>query len=175
MASSTVWTVWKTDARTVRIAEASRAFGVVGTTALMDELLTFWENNSECANRVETSCSSSDSFRCVMCDELIIGFAFLCNDGCYACSSKCRKEYDKSYLSSPHPEPTAHTDKNSVSSRTHTGHTRLSVALETDGDGWAATVAELPGCISQGDTADEALEMIADAMRGWFAVAQDGE
>lgn len=37
--------------------------------------------------------------------------------------------------------------------------------------GWVARVVELPGCITQGDTLDELEEMIADAMRGWIAVA----
>jgi predicted RNase H-like HicB family nuclease len=34
--------------------------------------------------------------------------------------------------------------------------------------GWAATVAELPGCFSQGDTPAEAAGHIQDAMRMWF-------
>ncbi len=34
-----------------------------------------------------------------------------------------------------------------------------------------ADVAELPGCITEADTAEEALEMIRDAMAGWIEVA----
>ena len=41
--------------------------------------------------------------------------------------------------------------------------------------GWFVRVKELPGCISQGDTPEEALEMIQDAMAGWLEVAlEDG-
>ena len=36
-------------------------------------------------------------------------------------------------------------------------------------------VEELPGCMSAGDTPEEAIEMIHDAMRGWLEVAiEDG-
>ncbi|HOW50992.1 MAG TPA: toxin-antitoxin system HicB family antitoxin [bacterium] len=38
-------------------------------------------------------------------------------------------------------------------------------------DGWVAKIKELPGCLSQGDTAEEALKMIDDAMAGWLEVA----
>jgi len=42
-------------------------------------------------------------------------------------------------------------------------------------EGWFARVKELPGCMSQGDTPEEALEMIRDAMEGWLEVAlEDG-
>ncbi len=37
--------------------------------------------------------------------------------------------------------------------------------------GWVVQVKELPGCVSQGETAEEALAMIQDAMEGWLAVA----
>jgi antitoxin HicB len=37
--------------------------------------------------------------------------------------------------------------------------------------GWAVRVKELRGCISQGDTVQEAYEMIQDAMRAWLEVA----
>ncbi|MEW5829990.1 MAG: toxin-antitoxin system HicB family antitoxin, partial [Chloroflexota bacterium] len=40
---------------------------------------------------------------------------------------------------------------------------------------WFVRVKELPGCMSQGDDAEEAVEMIRDAMRGWIGVAlEDG-
>jgi antitoxin HicB len=38
-------------------------------------------------------------------------------------------------------------------------------------EGWFVRVKELPGCSSQGDTAEEALEMIQDAMKGWLEVS----
>jgi len=37
--------------------------------------------------------------------------------------------------------------------------------------GWVVGVKELLGCLSQGETAEEALEMIQDAMQGWLEVA----
>ena len=37
--------------------------------------------------------------------------------------------------------------------------------------GWFVRVKELPGCMSQGDTAEEALEMIRDAMQLWLEVS----
>ncbi|MCC7364029.1 MAG: type II toxin-antitoxin system HicB family antitoxin [Dehalococcoidia bacterium] len=43
---------------------------------------------------------------------------------------------------------------------------------DTGGDpGWVIWVDELPGCISQGDSPEEATEMIRDAMEGWLSVA----
>ena len=43
-------------------------------------------------------------------------------------------------------------------------------------DGWFVAVNELPGCMSQGDTPQEAIEMIYDAMRGWIEVSlEDGD
>ena len=42
--------------------------------------------------------------------------------------------------------------------------------------GWFVTVKELPGCMSEGDTPEEAIEMIRDAMRGWLEVSlEDGD
>lgn len=41
--------------------------------------------------------------------------------------------------------------------------------------GWVAEVAELPGCISQGATPEEAVVRVHDAMLGWLSVAlEDG-
>lgn len=37
--------------------------------------------------------------------------------------------------------------------------------------GWFIRIKELPGCMSQGETVDEAMEMITDAMQGWLEVA----
>jgi antitoxin HicB len=36
--------------------------------------------------------------------------------------------------------------------------------------GWVVRVKELPGCVSQGETAEEALAMIQDAMQVWLEV-----
>jgi antitoxin HicB len=40
-----------------------------------------------------------------------------------------------------------------------------------DGGGWFAQIPALPGCISDGETQLEALEMIEDAKRGWIVSA----
>lgn len=37
--------------------------------------------------------------------------------------------------------------------------------------GYTVTIPELPGCVSEGTTFEEALEMIQDAMAGWLLVA----
>lgn len=39
--------------------------------------------------------------------------------------------------------------------------------------GFTINVPVLPGCISYGETFEEAMTMIADAMEGWLAVARD--
>jgi antitoxin HicB len=38
-------------------------------------------------------------------------------------------------------------------------------------EGWFIRIKELPGCMSQGETPEEALRMIEDAMRGWLEVS----
>jgi antitoxin HicB len=40
-----------------------------------------------------------------------------------------------------------------------------------DGGGWFAQIPALPGCMSDGETQLEALEMIEDAKRGWIESA----
>lgn len=43
-------------------------------------------------------------------------------------------------------------------------------------DAWFVRVKELPGCMSQGDDPNDAIEMIHDAMRGWLEVSlEDGD
>ncbi|HWT12249.1 MAG TPA: type II toxin-antitoxin system HicB family antitoxin [Allosphingosinicella sp.] len=39
---------------------------------------------------------------------------------------------------------------------------------EDDGGGFLATVPELPGCMSDGDTRSEALENVEDAIATWL-------
>ena len=46
----------------------------------------------------------------------------------------------------------------------------IQLTPDTEG-GWFVAVRELPGCMSQGDTPEEAIEMIRDAMEGWLSVA----
>jgi predicted RNase H-like HicB family nuclease len=46
---------------------------------------------------------------------------------------------------------------------------KFRVLLELDEDGfYVAQVPELPGCISQGKTREEAIENIKDAIRGYL-------
>jgi len=52
----------------------------------------------------------------------------------------------------------------------------MSSQLTREGDAWFAEIAELPGCMTQGDSAAEAVEMIQDAMAGWIEIAlEDGK
>lgn len=48
--------------------------------------------------------------------------------------------------------------------------------VDDDGNaGWVAEVEELPGCLSQGRTPEEAVEHVRSAMRDWIGVAlEDG-
>ncbi|WP_375456161.1 type II toxin-antitoxin system HicB family antitoxin [uncultured Methylobacterium sp.] len=42
-----------------------------------------------------------------------------------------------------------------------------------DGGGFAATVPDLPGCLSDGETPEEALVNVRDAIEAWIAMARD--
>lgn len=42
-----------------------------------------------------------------------------------------------------------------------------------DGGGFGATVPELPGCMSDGETPQEALENVYDAVACWVEAAQE--
>ncbi len=42
-----------------------------------------------------------------------------------------------------------------------------------DGGGFAATVPDLPGCMSDGGTPEEALGNVRDAIAAWVEAAQD--
>jgi len=54
----------------------------------------------------------------------------------------------------------------------------ISIVHDRDDDGnegFVAEVGELPGCISQGETIEEAAAGVRDAMAGWLSVAlEDG-
>ena len=47
----------------------------------------------------------------------------------------------------------------------------LSALSEADGGGFLAEVFELPGCIADGDTKEEALTNISDAIESWIETA----
>ncbi|MGQ0484024.1 MAG: type II toxin-antitoxin system HicB family antitoxin [Hyphomicrobiales bacterium] len=42
-----------------------------------------------------------------------------------------------------------------------------------DGGGFIATVPDLPGCISDGETPQEALANVEEAIRAWIEAAKD--
>src|SRR5207302_4255266 len=50
-------------------------------------------------------------------------------------------------------------------------HVTLVHVRDNDGNsGWVASAEELPGCLAQGATPDEAVENLRDAMAGWIEV-----
>jgi antitoxin HicB len=51
------------------------------------------------------------------------------------------------------------------------------VVLEPSPEGgWITSIPNLPGCITQGETQEEALHLIEDAKAGWIDIAlQDGD
>jgi predicted RNase H-like HicB family nuclease len=51
--------------------------------------------------------------------------------------------------------------------------TRYHVILEESEEGFAVSVPSLPGCHSQGETEQEALENIADAIRDYLAAREE--
>ena len=52
----------------------------------------------------------------------------------------------------------------------------LTPLSKEDGGGWLVEIPLLKGCITDGDTQLEALEMLEDAKRGWLEVAlENGE
>src|SRR5207244_7701717 len=50
---------------------------------------------------------------------------------------------------------------------------RYKIVLEESDEGFAVSVPALPGCHSQGETEQEALENIADAIREYLAAIND--
>lgn len=48
----------------------------------------------------------------------------------------------------------------------------ISHLAEEDGGGYLASVPELPGCISDGETQEEALANVKDAICAWIATAE---
>jgi antitoxin HicB len=44
---------------------------------------------------------------------------------------------------------------------------------QEDGGGFLATVPDLPGCVSDGETPEEALANVQDAIAAWIEAAQD--
>jgi predicted RNase H-like HicB family nuclease len=53
------------------------------------------------------------------------------------------------------------------------GPMKFRVALRQSDEGYSVWVPGLPGCVSQGDTEDEALANIKDAIREYLEVAEE--
>jgi predicted RNase H-like HicB family nuclease len=51
--------------------------------------------------------------------------------------------------------------------------TYTAVLIPSTAGGCVVEVPALPGCLTEGDTLEEALEMAPDAMRGYLAVLQE--
>lgn len=51
--------------------------------------------------------------------------------------------------------------------------TRFTVVLSPEAAGYVVAVPALPGALSQGDSRDEALANIAEAIAGWLSAAAD--
>ena len=49
---------------------------------------------------------------------------------------------------------------------------RISALSEEDGGGFVAVVPELPGCMSDGETPQEALTNVRDAIASWMDAAE---
>jgi antitoxin HicB len=49
----------------------------------------------------------------------------------------------------------------------------VSPLSEADGGGFAATVPDLPGCMSDGETPEEAIANVADAIDVWLEAARE--
>ena len=50
---------------------------------------------------------------------------------------------------------------------------QLQQLAEEEGGGWLAEVPDLPGCISDGDSPEEAVKNVEDALRSWIATAEE--
>ncbi len=48
---------------------------------------------------------------------------------------------------------------------------RIEPLTESDGGGYLATVPDLPGCISDGETPEEALKNVQEAIASWTNAA----
>ena len=49
---------------------------------------------------------------------------------------------------------------------------KVVILYDPEYEGYVVEAPELPGCMSQGKTLDEALEHIKDAIKGWLYVAK---
>ena len=52
-------------------------------------------------------------------------------------------------------------------------HIALRPLTEAQGGGWPAEAPELPGCMSDGDTPQQALDNVMDAIACWIEAAEE--
>jgi predicted RNase H-like HicB family nuclease len=50
---------------------------------------------------------------------------------------------------------------------------RIDRLAEVDGGGYLATVPDLPGCMSDGETPEEALKNVQEAIESWVEAARE--
>jgi predicted RNase H-like HicB family nuclease len=50
---------------------------------------------------------------------------------------------------------------------------RIERLADADGGGYLATVPDLPGCMSDGETPEEALKNIQEAIESWIEAAKE--
>jgi predicted RNase H-like HicB family nuclease len=50
---------------------------------------------------------------------------------------------------------------------------RIEALADIDGGGYLATVPDLPGCMSDGETPEEALKNVQDAISSWIEAADE--
>jgi antitoxin HicB len=50
---------------------------------------------------------------------------------------------------------------------------RIERLAESDGGGYLATVPDLPGCMSDGETLEEALKNVQEAITSWIEAAKE--
>jgi predicted RNase H-like HicB family nuclease len=50
---------------------------------------------------------------------------------------------------------------------------RIERLADNDGGGYLATVPDLPGCMSDGETPEEALRNVQEAIDSWIAAAKE--
>ncbi|WP_046864792.1 type II toxin-antitoxin system HicB family antitoxin [Microvirga massiliensis] len=55
---------------------------------------------------------------------------------------------------------------------THEFRIVLDPLPEAEGGGWLATVPDLPGCMSDGETPETALKSVQDAISAWIEEAE---
>jgi antitoxin HicB len=52
---------------------------------------------------------------------------------------------------------------------------RIERLAESDGGGYLALVADLPGCMSDGETPEEALRNVQEAIESWIEAAKESK